>query len=459
MSEINCLQFGLWLNCSEAGSFGHNPPIYDFAAYDFWLKPHGMLGVAGQLRPIADLRLFDYMDRLHPGFDPAIRAKTDVFGTGPYPLKKIRTPAAMKDIPRYFRRFGLPRQIFQECLINNAPFDAVLIQTTMTYWYLGYKEVIDDIRQSCPQAKIVLGGFYATACPDHANTLGADVVISGDDCSMGILPMKGNPVASRSIIASPSHGLEGRATLPAWELYPALQTATIKLTRGCPFQCSYCYVPQSGQQFQTRPLDECLAELDQLVTLGVTNIAFYDDALLFGAEKILLPFMQSVIDRNIRVNFHTPNALHARYMTADIAKTMVAAGTQTFYLGFESRSETFQDQTGSKVVSDDLANAVEYLRSAGADPQNITAYEMLGHPRADVQQLESSMHFVHSLGIRIHLSDFSPIPGTPDGDLCRQYTDLDEPLNHSKTAFPIRFLGFDKVNYYKDLCRKLNREL
>ena len=422
-----------------------NPPIYDFAAYDFWLKPHGILGVGGQLRSIADLRLFDYMDRLCPDFDPAIRKKIDSFGTGPYPFRKIPNPAVLKDIPRYFRRFGLPRHIFKEFLTNNPSFDIVLIQTVMTYWYLGYKEVIEDIRHYSPQAKIVLGGFYATACPEHAKTLGADAVISGDDLS-SLWQLIGQTPPTES-------------HLPAWELYPKLSTATMTLTRGCPFQCSYCYVPQSGIGFQARPLDECLAELDQLINLGVKNIAFYDDALLFQAEKILLPFMKSAIDKKLNINFHTPNALHARYITPDIAKMMVTAGTKTFHLGFESRSEAFQDRTGSKVVSDDLATAVEYLRSAGAEPQHIIAYEILGHPLMNLQQLESSMQLANSLGIRVMLSDFSPIPGTPDGELCRNYTDLDEPLNHNKTAFPVRFLGFNKVNYYKDLCRKLNRSV
>jgi hypothetical protein len=57
------------------------------------------------------------------------------------------------------------------------------------------------------------------------------------------------------------------------------------------------------------------------------------------------------------------------------------------------------------------------------------------------------------------LADFSPIPGTPDGELCRQYTDLSEPLNHNKTAFPIRLLGKEKVNYFKELCRQMNSRL
>ncbi len=28
-----------------------NPPIFDFTAYDFWLRPYGMLRVAGCLGP------------------------------------------------------------------------------------------------------------------------------------------------------------------------------------------------------------------------------------------------------------------------------------------------------------------------------------------------------------------------------------------------------------------------
>ena len=34
-----------------------NPPIYDFAAYDFWMRPYGLLSVAGKLRGQADFRL------------------------------------------------------------------------------------------------------------------------------------------------------------------------------------------------------------------------------------------------------------------------------------------------------------------------------------------------------------------------------------------------------------------
>jgi hypothetical protein len=55
------------------------------------------------------------------------------------------------------------------------------------------------------------------------------------------------------------------------------------------------------------------------------------------------------------------------------------------------------------------------------------------------------------------LADFLPIPGTPDSLYCREWVDMDEPLYHNKTAFPIIMMGFDETNRLKDLQRKLNR--
>jgi len=119
-------------------------------------------------------------------------------------------------------------------------------------------------------------------------------------------------------------------------------------------------------------------------------------------------------------------------------------------------ARTLGDAAGSKVYSEHLAAAVGHLLGAGAD---IKAYQIIGHPRGDIQDLEASIHFVHSLGIRGMLADFSPIPGTPDGEACRQWIDLDEPLLHNKTAFPIIRLGFEPVNRLKELQRRLNRSL
>jgi len=246
---------------------------------------------------------------------------------------------------------------------------------------------------------------------------------------------------------------------PLWEAYPELKTGVLKLADGCPFNCTYCSVPKVYGQFKPRPLERSLAELELLIKLGAKNIAFYDDALLYDAENVLVPFLNEVIKRKIVVNFHTPNALNARFVTQELANLMVTAGFKTLYLGFESSSADWQQQTGSKVFAAELADAVQYLKNAGVDGNNITVYQILGHPLSDSKQLEETMYFVNSLGVRGMLADFSPIPGTPDGDICSRWVNISEPLMHNKTAFPIITMGFNETNSLKDIQRKLNRQI
>ena len=421
-----------------------NPPIHDFAAYDFWLKPYGMLSVAGQLRGQADFVLFDTLDRLHPAVAQRENLQPDRWGRGRFWRERIDKPACLKDVPRYFRRFGLPRGEFARFCASQEPFDFVLIQTVMTYWYPGVREVIDDVRRVWPSVRIVLGGNYATLCGAHAAGLGSDLVVTGMDLAplWQLLQLEPDP---------------GQPAL--WERYDRLETGVLKLAQGCPFRCTYCSVPEVYGTFKPRSLERSLAELDLLVSCGVKNVAFYDDALLYQAETVLTPFLEEVIRRAVPVNFHTPNALNARFVTAELAELMIRAGFKTFYLGFESGSRQWQEGTGGKVYSEELAQAVRHLADAGADPAEITAYQIVGHPKGDAQELDVSMAFVHSLGIRGMLADFSPIPGTPDGEMCRRWGDLDEPLMQNKTAFPTFTLGFDETNRLKDLQRQLNRSL
>jgi hypothetical protein len=421
-----------------------NPPILDFAAYDFWLRPYGMLEVAGVIRGQAGFEIFDYLDRLHPWAIQHVGLGRDPWGRGRFHEQRIERPACLAQVPRHFRRFGLPRNLFQEFLTTHGPFDLALVQTVMTYWYLGVREVIVDLRRFQPKARIALGGNYTTLCPDHADRLRADLVLEG----MDLAPLWG------------LLGLEPDLSQPAlWEVYPRLGVGALKLTQGCPFRCTYCSVLQVYGPFKSRPLDRSMAEFELLRRCGARHVAFYDDALLYRPEEVLIPFLNHVKQTHSDICFHTPNALNARFVSKDLANLLVRAGVKSFYLGFESASTAWQSGTGGKILNEELTHAVNLLLTTGADPAGITAYQIVGHPSSDIQDLEASMGFVHSLGIRGMLADFSPIPGTPDGQACRPWIDLDEPLMHNKTAFAIIRLGLDPVNRLKELQRQLNKDI
>lgn len=421
-----------------------NPPIYDFSAFDFWLKPLGMLTVAGRIANAADFEIFDFLDRGHEFYSDKPKFKSDNWGRGEFFSAKIQKPDVFKKIPRYYRRSGLPAEIFTDFLKKHKPADFAFVQTVMTYWYLGYEEVIKGLKKYWPGTKIILGGPYCMICPRHAENLGADFIFGENqfDKLWDFLNIK--PDGS---------------FLPMWNVYEGIETAAMKITRGCPFKCTYCTVPLFCDGFTARPGEQVIEELKFLVSLGVKHIAFYDDSLLYKSDEVLKPFLRYVIENKTEVSFHTPNALNARFVDGEAAELMVEAGFKSFYLGFESRAGQFQKQTGAKVFDDELAGAVKTLAGAGAELSSITAYLMLGHPRFEIQEVEDSLRFVNSLGIRSMLSEFSPIPGTADGKLCEKYIDMNEPLLHNKTAFPIILFGDDKVNRIKDMCHKLNHSV
>jgi radical SAM superfamily enzyme YgiQ (UPF0313 family) len=404
-----------------------NPPVYDFAAYDFWLRPYGMYRVAGRIGHACDVDCFDFL----------MAIARDDWGRGRFPEQVVSKPPCFRDIPRRYRRFGRPREEFGEFL-QRTRFDAALVQTVMTYWHEGVRETIEDLRRYQPQAKIILGGPYATLCHEHARGLDADLVVRGGELqplwdTLGVTPSEG---------------------LPAW---PQIhnRVGVIKITEGCPFRCTYCSVPFLFPEFKIRDLKDSLEEIRVLAAKGARNIAFYDDALLFRPDEGLIPFLNAVLEEKLPVSFHTPNALNARLLNEDLAQLMVKAGFRTFFLGMDSTGSEWLANTGGKVKPGEFSAAVAALKKAGAS--SITAYVIAGHPDSDAQQIEESVRFAHGCGARVVLSDYAPVPGTLDAERCRPWADPDEPLSHNKTAFAIRRLGFETLNRLNNLCTELNQ--
>ncbi len=288
-----------------------NPPIYDFAAHDFWLRPFGLLRVAGYLRGRAELRLFDYLDPLHAPAPRGAEDSPDRWGRRRIRRAPAAKPAAFGALRRRYHRFGFAgRERFREFLAAQPPFDAALVQTGMTYWYPGVAEVIEDLRRISPATRIVLGGVYATLCPQHARGLGADLVIAGAELdplwrALGLAPDLNAPAF--------------------WEAYERLETGVVKLTDGCPFRCTYCAASRLSPQFAPRPLEVALAEMDLLRRLGARDVAFYDDALLFRPEEALLPFLERMAlaenpDEFPYAQRAARAAAHARYRPPDGAR-------------------------------------------------------------------------------------------------------------------------------------------
>lgn len=455
------------------------PYIHDFAAFDLWLKPLGLLYVAAATRRGGyDVRAINCLDRLHPDLPERMRGGRG--GTGKLPFEVIDKPECLAEVPRKYKRYGIPPDSFRRMLADGPRPDAVAVGSMMTYWCGGVRETIAIIRDVWPGAPIILGGVYATLCPEHARSFaGADFVVEGpgEKTFLEILraqigPAKGppkevakGPTQNAESPESPDHAERAAAKplLPAYDLLGELDSVSMLTSFGCPFSCAYCASRLLRPGFRQRPTGEVVDEITHYArAMGIGDIAFYDDALLINADVHIKPILRDVIAKGLDVRLHTPNGLHANLIDGELAALMKNSGFATIRLSVESASEKRLDDSCRKVSMDGFRAAISSLTGAGFASGEIEAYVMMGAPGQQADEVEQTMRIVHAEGAIIRLADFSPIPGTPYFDAARNAFNLDpdEPLRQNSSALPHIVPGLhDQYIALKKSAETLNSKL
>lgn len=388
-----------------------NPWIHDFAAYDFWAKPYGLLQLAAILRAHGlKISYRDCLDRFHPRAprsDPGAR-----YGRGPYRRTRIPAPAGLADTDRQYSRYGIEPDWFRQDLVALTPPDLVLVTSLMTYWYPGVQETIAIIREMFPAVPIVLGGIYATLCQTHAKAhAGADEVAPGVN-EANILELVNRFTGWH---ARPTYDPADLDTYPypAFDLQNKINYIAILTSRGCPFHCAYCASGILFRGYRTRGRDHVVAEIAHWHhTHGVRDFAFYDDALLVNAETHAIPLLEQIVTQGFPIRFHTPNALHIRGITATTAQLMYQAGFKTIRLGLETYRDASRADYDRKTTAVEFKRAVSHLRAAGFHPQQVGAYLLVGLPDQDRRELETSIQLVRDAGVTPVLAHYTPIPRT-----------------------------------------------
>ena len=416
-----------------------NPWIYDFTAYDFWMKPLGLLYVASFLKKYPQFRLsyIDCLDRSHPGLPKKLRTKPD--GRGPYLKEEVPKPSILADIPRKYSRYGIPVSVFLADLERVPPPRLVLITCTMTYWYPGVQLVVELVRKKFGSVPVILGGIYATLMPEHAKTAtGVDLICRGT-VETNLLPLLKETIENLRLFHDPE---STRATMPEPDYSLLRDRANLPLitSRGCPYSCSFCATALLYPKFEQDPPQTVIERIENLyVRYGTKNMAFYDDALLMNKKEHILPVLHAVIKKKLPVAFHTPNGLHVKEIDSDLAFLFNQANFCSLFLSQESFDENVLRGSCPKVEKDDLQIALAHLENAGYYKKDINVYLIVGLPDQSLTSILEGIEQVKGLGARPRLAFFSPVVGTPAWrkavDLGYMPEDAD-PLLHNKLTFP-----------------------
>lgn len=435
-----------------------NPWIHDFAAYDFWARPLGLLSLAALLRRQgAGVSYIDCLDRFHPRAptsDPTARQ-----GRGPYRKTPLPRPAILADVTRTFSRYGIAPQWLREDLARIPPPQAILVTSLMTYWYTGLRETIAVLREVYPDVPIVLGGVYATLLPAHAvRHSGADRVLPGPgfETVLDLLAeLRGETRPSRSAALD-----DAAPPWPALDLQRTVGFVPLLTSSGCPYRCPYCAVGLLAPHRQRRAAEEVLAEIHHWHRrFGVRDVVFYDDALLAEAETHALPLLEALVRARLPLRLHTPNALHVGQITMELARLLREAGFQTLRLGLEMADDGGSERLDAKVRRGEFQTAMSHLHRAGFGPLEVGAYLLVGLPGQREQDVRLSIAAVHACGATPVLAYYTPIPGTALWQQARASSRYDleaDPLFTNNAVMPCQQAPFDwaPLSRLKQLARR-----
>ncbi len=415
-----------------------NPWIYDFAAYDLWSQPLGLLYIASYLRRAG--YQISYLDCLRSD-NNLEEKKPSRYGRGTYRREIVTPPKIISHIPRRYARYGISIERFMSRLDNTQTPDAILITSLMTYWYPGPKLVVDLVRKKFPGVPIILGGIYASLLPDHAEKeIQPDYLIQGPG-EEKVLHLLNN-----ILDFTPTEiGLDGDLDLrpyPAFDLIKSPRYLCLMTTRGCPFDCSFCAQKQIAMNYASRNPDNVVQEIiDQYRYFKIRDFVFYDDALFIKKENHIKPILREIIHLHLPLRFHTPNGLFAREIDEELAELMFKANFKTIRLSFETANEDRREDMSNKISNQGMREAIKNLLKAGYKANEIDSYIIMGLPGQKLEEILQSMIFINNLGVRISLSSYSPIPGTLDFSRAVNSGLISEnidPLLTNKTLFPLK---------------------
>lgn len=422
---------------------GINPWIHDFAAFNLWSRPVGLLACLDMLRNAgATVALMDCLDQT---WDDVAWPKRGKYNTGHYPKEDLPLPEPLNFMDRRYSRYGLPRDMVRDALAALTPApDAVLVTTIMTYWYPGALDILDIAAELWPGVPTILGGAYATLCTDHADQQ-ATLLLRG---AMETGP---NWAATWNILNRPAPPLPANAGLGlALDLYNAPTYAPILGSRGCPYTCDYCASRALYPDFTQGTADNIIDTIQSEYDRGVRDFAFYDDALLVNPDRWLWPVLDAVSPLDLRL--HTPNAMHVRRLTGDVCRRLKQAGLHTVRLGLETTD--FDNRHDVKLTRQEWEDGARNLLDAGFDLDDIGVYILFGLPNQNLDNVEEAIKHVRSFGFRPHLAHYTPIPGSPmfhEAVAASPHPIDAEPLLQNNSIWPCVPGGFswEKANYWK----------
>ncbi len=288
--------------------------------------------------------------------------------------------------------YGMPWKEFKKQLEKENP-DEIWVGSTMTYYWEGVHQVVKICKEIHPNTKVVVGGLYATLCPEHAKKSGADEIFQGE-----MIPANNCPTAIDLLPKTPNY-------------------AVVKSTRGCPNNCSYCAVHKlEGRKMRFRSPEDVVAEIEEKIeNYGIRSFIFWESNLLVNAKNHFEKMLDMIIEKKLNISLRAPEGLAPNLVYKELIVKMKKAGFHDVSLPMESASDEMCKERFHRTSNlENLRKAVKMFKKAGFKKENITIFVLVGMPNQPIEDVLKSFIECWRMDVKIMTMPFTPIPGTEE---------------------------------------------
>jgi anaerobic magnesium-protoporphyrin IX monomethyl ester cyclase len=185
--------------------------------------------------------------------------------------------------------------------------------------------------------------------------------------------------------------------------------AFVVTSRGCPANCRFCIKHVSyGRSVRFRSPENILAELEQLVGLGVRSVHMYADLFTVSREQVV-DLCQLILERGLRLRW-TCNS-RVDFVDAEMLELMSQAGCWMISWGIESGSEQILRRVRKGIRIEQVERALRWAKDAGILNWG---YFIIGLPGETRETIQETIRFSKKLPLDLALFHIAaPHPGTP----------------------------------------------
>lgn len=203
---------------------------------------------------------------------------------------------------------------------------------------------------------------------------------------------------------------------------------TIVTSRGCPYKCTYCSKPITGDTWRARSVDNVVAEWEWLVKdLGATEIGITDDIWNLDRQRAK-ELCRALIKANLaHVPWVTVHGMKVNNTDPELFRLMKQAGCKRVGFGIENGDDWMLRHVIKKGQTTDMVReAMRWAKQARLETMGFFIFGMPG-------ETEASMEKTIQLAVELdpdlaHFMMAAPFPGTEMWETLQEHGDI---LSHN----------------------------